>query len=184
MSTAPSTSSASPSTAVPTTTAPSGPPPNTFVVAGDGRLVALETRTGEIVRELYSPPEGRTIVDVHVTSNDRVTYIGERTSNWDSADAKDRCRPVLYRADLDTGAVMKVADGANGVESPDGRYLAYVANGVTRGLFDKLELGSCGLFIIVVRDLGTGEERVSLFRPGDRAVVPDVGVGHLVWSPD
>jgi hypothetical protein len=45
--------------AAPSTTAvPDTSPQLTWVVAGDGRLVALDSRSGEIARELFAPAAG------------------------------------------------------------------------------------------------------------------------------
>ena len=116
-----------------TTTALTGPPPLTFVVAGDGRFVALDTKTGDIVHELHTPSAGRWISNPRIAADGRVAYFSEIDATLDQTNDREPCHPVLYRADTSTGQVERVAEGVTGVESPDGRYLAYVANGVARG---------------------------------------------------
>ena len=165
--------------------APTGAAPRvTVVLAGDGRLVALDTLTGEIVRELRGPPTGGSLGDPSLSPDGAFVYFAE----WPGAksnDRVDRCRHSLHRTSIESGETERVADGVHGEVSPDGRYLAYVASGVARGLFDTLSPGfGCGLSTVVVRDLRTGEEWQSVLPGFDRASTPDVGVSTLAWSPD
>jgi hypothetical protein len=113
-----------------------------------------------------------------------VAYFSESGPYERDSPRRAECLPRLFRYSSASGAVEHVGEGTGGVESPDRRYLAYVASAVQRGVADSFPSIGCGIYVVVVRDLQTGVERESIFsdeRGGEASVV---GAGSLAWSPD
>jgi hypothetical protein len=196
-----------PTTTVPATTQPAvttspvpvaldpAVPKTTVVVRSDreqlpGRttthdhVLLVDTATGRVVRELRDAGD-RQIAGIAVSADGSVVYFAEMQGGVGATADHDVCGPTLYRVPADGGVPERVAEGIDPAVSPDGRFLAYVANAFSRGGIDGRST-YCGLFAVVVRNQVTGVETVSL--PSDEhGHLPELnflGAGGLSWSPD
>jgi hypothetical protein len=174
---APGTTTEAPATTTttePATTTTEGPPaprlPDTLVAATpDGRLVAISTATGRVVRVLDQGREaGSRIVAVTLGPDAAYFWRGDEGSGGDGT-----CpAPTIERVPLAGGTATRVTRGSYPAVSPDEARLAYL------GPPDA----QCRGRPLVVRDLATAAER--RYPSGDAGAAGDSCCVWLAWSPE
>jgi hypothetical protein len=147
-------------------------------------ILAVDTGTGATNRVLSDLAESRYAGGLAMSSDGSTVYFGELGPGSGATALNDACTPRLFRVPMTGGDPEQIADGVAPVLSPNGRYLAYVANGFARGHVDG-QTSYCGLFAVVVRDLSTGAEQVSIpRRAADPGWEKGVGSSSIAWTPD
>jgi hypothetical protein len=146
-------------------------------------ILAVDTATGSTTRVLSDLAESRFESGVAVSPDGSTVYFAETGPGGATTALDDACTPRLFRVPMAGGDIEQIADGVSPAPSPNGRYLAYVANGFARGNFDG-RATYCGLFAVVVRDLVTGAEKVSIPTRDDVGWLSMVGAGSIAWTPD
>jgi hypothetical protein len=159
-----------------------------------GEVLFLDLSSGS-TDSIKLPPEilagtGRHITSVSFTSAKEVFVGTLAQSSPELFKSNNTCSPKLYRYNFDKGSVEEVLNGHLGVVSPDGRRVAYAANGFARlgvaaPTVSKID-PSCGFFALVIREISTRAEQV--FVSPDSPLVgiapAELDIGRIAWAPD
>jgi hypothetical protein len=166
------------SATVPQPGSPGGGRPETIVALSrtEGLVVLLDSGTGGRVRVLatHPPPTDENLPSLQGVALDRDRGI----AYYDLAGG---CGTgTIYRVPLDgRSPPVAVADGISPAVSPDGRALAYAAPG------PPMPEGGPGCHnTLVVRDLGTGEERRWRHPVSEDGYFEAAAFTKLAWAPD